>query len=74
MTARIVTLEYPLVVANLAGQHDAEKFVADLSAKIPVGDDLFRAIKFHVNPVSNESAEWLRGFSRALQKRIEGLL
>ena len=74
MMNRTVTTEYLLVMANLAGQNVAEMFVTNLSAKMPVGDDLFLEIKFHANPVSNESAEWLRGFSRALQKRLEKLL
>ena len=70
MTARTVAPEYSLVMANLAGQSDAEKFVVDLSAKMPVGDDLYRAIIFHTSAVSDESAEWLRGFCSKIEKRL----
>ena len=70
MTTRTMLPDYRLVLANVSGQNDADKFVADLSAKMPVGDDLHRAIIFHTNAVSDESAEWLRGFCSKIEKRL----
>jgi len=62
-----------LTQATINGQHQAEQFITDLSAKCPVGDDLHYIVNRHTQQLSDEHDAFLRGFLRAIQKRLEAL-
>ncbi len=74
MTTRTMAPDHNLILANIQGERDANQFLTNLSTFMLVGDDLYRAIAFHTNPVSDESAEWLRGFCRSIEKACERAL
>jgi len=59
--------------STINGQLAAEKFIVDLSAKCPVGDDLHYLVNQLTQQLSAEHDAFLRGFLRAIQKRLEAL-
>lgn len=61
------------VASHIRGQQCATQFIDDLSALCPVGDDLFFLINQHTNTPTVEAEAWLRGFLRAIQKRLESI-
>lgn len=60
-----------LTQATIDGQHQAEQFITDLSAKCPVGDDLHYIVNRHTQQLSAEHDAFVRGFLRRLQKELE---
>jgi hypothetical protein len=60
-----------LTQSTINGQLAAEKFITDLSAKCPVGDDLHYLVNQLTQRLSAEHDAFMRGFCRRLQKELE---
>ena len=57
----------------LDGQIAATSFVLHLVTSCPAGDELYHYVSSHMRELSPEHSELMRGFLRALQKRLEKL-
>lgn len=63
-------LPHATTLSHIAGHDAAERFLHHVKGSCPRGDELFFVLSHYRQPDPACEKEWLRGFSRRLQKAL----